>query len=282
VTIYVVLGTLLVGFIYFALTATGLGLLLSPAVGFAAYIFFRLVDPEERGRRGYLRVLCASIVGGIAGAGLSAVLGVSQTPTWDWAGVAVVVIFASAMYSLGARGATEPCVLCKSAARTGFHCPRCNDWVCARPSCWNAKYSRCTRCHEREIVIFPIAERWWESRLGRRVMKGECTSCYTEAGETDLRECGQCHWPMCRRCWDYHNGVCKRCEWTIPDLPPVLAPFARKTKAVRAPAPPAQRRPAPAPAPARPREAPRPAAVRPQGSDDATRVVQGPAAPKGR
>jgi hypothetical protein len=68
-------------------------------------------------------------------------------------------------------------------------------------------------------------------------MKGECLSCFREAQDTstDLRECGQCHWPMCTRCWDYYNGVCQRCDWTIPDLPPRLLPFLRRSKPPRAP-----------------------------------------------
>lgn len=232
-TVYVVLGTLLVGLIYFALTATGLALLLSPAVGLVGFVFFRLIDPEGRGRAGYLRVLCAAGGGTVLGAAASTLLGVTQTRMWDWIGVVIATTFATAIYSLAGRSNTNRCVLCKAPSGSGTNCPRCGDWVCARPTCWTAKFARCTRCHERQIVIFPIADKWWDARLGRRVMKGECTSCFTEAHETDLRECGQCHWPMCRRCWDYYNGVCQRCEWAMPDIPARLAPFLRRPKTTR-------------------------------------------------
>jgi hypothetical protein len=56
-------------------------------------------------------------------------------------------------------------------------------------------------------------------------MEGACASCYKEANETDLRACGRCKWPSCRRCWDHHNGQCSHCEWVLPDLPASLQPF---------------------------------------------------------
>jgi hypothetical protein len=246
VTIYVILGTLLVGIVYFAAAATspGLGLLMSPIVGLLGFGFFRLIDPGERGRAGHLRVLCATGVGSGLGAGLNMALGLHENSAWDWAGVVVCVVIGSATYTLSGRSTSEPCSLCKmKVAGGGVHCPRCGDWVCPRPTCWNAKYARCVRCHAREIVIFPIVEKWWDARLGRRVMKGECSSCYKEAHEANLRECGQCHWPMCQRCWDYYNGSCQRCDWTIPDLPARLAPFVatpkRARKGGRSPRPPA-------------------------------------------
>jgi hypothetical protein len=271
VTIYVALGTMLVGLVYFALTATGLGLLFSPAVGLMAFLFFRLIDPEERGRAGFVRVLIAGGVGTAVGGFLSIFLNVSHSPQWDAVGALSAVIFASATYSIWARGNAAACVLCKLPAQSGgaYNCPRCGDWICSRPTCWNGRYARCTRCHDREIVIFPIADKWWDRRLGHRVLKGECTSCYKEAQETDLRECGQCHWPMCRRCWDYYNGACKRCEWTIPDLPAALLPFIRKGKSARSGA----RPPKPGASSGRPRA--RPEAGGDLESDD-TRAVRAP------
>jgi hypothetical protein len=272
VTIYVALATTLVGLVYFALTATGLGLLLSPAVGLIAFVFFRLVDPEERGRTGFARVLIAAGVGSGTAGLLSILLNVSHSPQWDSVGVLSAIIFAAATYSLWARGSAAPCVLCKLPPQSGavISCPRCGDSICMRPTCWNARYARCTRCHEREVVIFPIADKWWDRRLGHRVMKGECTSCYKEAHETDLRECGRCHWPMCRRCWDYYNGACKRCEWTIPDLPATLTPFVKKTKQPARPA----GRPVRPGAPARP---PQPSAGGSTGPDsDDTRAMPAP------
>lgn len=281
-TIYVVLGTLLVGLVYFALTATGLGLLLSPAVGLLGYGFFRLIDPTERGRAGHLRILCATGIGAAFGAGLSTVLGVSQNPGWDWAGVVLSVTIGSATYALFGRSGAEPCSLCKTPVQgAGIHCPRCGDFVCAKPTCWNGKYARCVRCHDREIVIFPIAERWWDARLGRRVMKGECSSCYKEAHETDLRECGQCRWPMCQRCWDYYNGTCQRCEWTIPDLPARLAPFMATPKRARKAGRSAKQPSSPPPA-APPRPQPRGDGDTGPSSDETVIVEPTPVRPKRR
>jgi hypothetical protein len=256
VTVYLVLGTLLVGLVYFALTAIGFGLLLSLAVGLLAFGFFRLVDPGERGRSGYLRVLTASGGGSALGLLASLLLGVTRTPAWDWAGVLLCVIVASASYSIWAHGTTPECTLCKASVHPAqaFTCPRCGDRVCAQPTCWNSRFARCTRCHEREIVAFPVADKWWDGRLGPRVLAGECSSCGREAQETDLRECGQCRWPMCKRCWDYFNGGCQRCDWVIPSLPPAMLPFVRQMRPRGAPrpgapagAPQARRPPSPKP-----------------------------------
>jgi hypothetical protein len=235
VVIYVILGTVLIALISFALTATGLGLLLSFALGLLAWLFFRLVDPEERGRTGLLRVLITAGGGSALGVAGGLLLGISHVVAFDVAGVAVTTIVAAAVYSVWARRDDPACALCKRPAREGasFKCPRCSDRVCARPECWNARYGRCARCHEREIVIFPIADKWWDRRLGPRAMQGECVSCLKEAHETDLRECGQCHWPTCRRCWDYNNGACQRCGWVMPDTPPALAAVVRQPSSAR-------------------------------------------------
>ena len=150
-TIYVILATLLAAIVYFALTATGLALLFSPIIGVLAFLFFKLIEPERKGSAGYMRVVIAAGGGTAIGALLGYVLGVSQTSIGDWAGVLLSLIAGVAAFSMGARGGVTPCVLCKApaAAGSGFNCPRCGDWVCTRPSCWNAKYSRCTRCRPR-------------------------------------------------------------------------------------------------------------------------------------
>jgi hypothetical protein len=239
--IYVALGTMLIAIIYFILIATGLALSLSPVAGVVTFLFWRLIDPEERGRTGLVRVIVTAVAGATVAVAVAWLVGVSGTPMWDATGVVLAGALAIALYSYRAQGREVACAICSLAAPrgAGFDCPRCGDRVCARPTCWNAKYYRCVRCHKREIVIFPIAEKWWAARLGRRVMTGECLSCYKEAQEADLRECGQCHWPMCKRCWDYHNGTCQRCEWTIPDLPGRLAALVKRPKRSRTPARPA-------------------------------------------
>lgn len=234
-TIYIAPAVVLIGFVSFVACALNVGLLLSPVAGVIGFFFWRLLEPDERGPAGRVRVLLSTGSGAALGTAAAVALNLSVRPAFDAAGVIVALIIAFALYSYRAQGRGTPCVLCHAAApdRAAFNCPRCGDRVCARPTCWNARYARCKRCHEREIVLFPMAESWWTLRLGRRVMNGECLSCYKEAQETDLRECGQCHWPMCKRCWDYYNGVCRRCEWTVPDLPPRLAPFVKTAKASR-------------------------------------------------
>lgn len=233
--IYVVLGTMLIALLSFALTATGLSLLLSMLLGILAWLFFRLVDPEERGRAGLIRVLVTAGLGSALGVAAGLLLEISHAVAFDLASVVVTTIVATALYSFLARRDDPACVLCKRPARHGasFTCPRCSDRVCARPDCWNARYARCVRCLDREIVIFPIADKWWEARLGPKVMKGECVSCLKEAHETALRECGQCHWPTCQRCWDYNNGACQRCGWVMPETPASVASLTRQPRSSR-------------------------------------------------
>ena len=233
-TIYVILGTLLVALVYFTVAALGLGLLFSPLVGLLGFAFFRLLDPSERGTPGHLRVLCAAGLGAALGATLCLAMGVSRAPVWDLIGVFVSAVTASAMYTLFGRGTSERCMRCKVGIRgPAIHCPRCGDPVCSRPTCWVGKHARCVRCHEQGVVKFPLAENWWQQRVGSRVMQGECASCFEDAHAQKLRECGQCHWPTCQRCWDYYNGVCQRCEWVMPDLPPELAPFVKRSKSTK-------------------------------------------------
>jgi hypothetical protein len=225
----------------------GLGVLLAPVQALVAFAYWRMVRPDDRSSEGHVAVVTVTAVGALCGTLLGALAGVSGAGGWAWTAIPLSAIVASAIFSLAFSGGSSTCQLCRqpAPAKASFACPRCQDRVCARPSCWNAKYARCVRCHEREIVILPVVEAWWKPRLGPRVKHGECSHCYKEAHEADLRECGQCRWPMCQRCWDYHNGVCQRCKWVIPDLPPTLAAYV-------AGAAPSRGRSAPAPGPGRP------------------------------
>jgi len=256
--IYSVLGAGLIALTYLVLMIVGRGLplLLAPIIGGVAFFFWHVIDPEERGRTGQLRLLLTSGLGTAIGFLSGWLLELSQNPLVDAAGIPIAVAVAAAAFTFKAHQRTVTCVLCRNAAtgHAGFDCPRCGDRVCTRPSCWHAKYARCTRCHDREIVIFPIQEKWWASRLGPKVTTGECLSCYKDAQETDLRECHQCHWPMCRRCWDHYNGTCQRCEWVIPGLPQRLVPFMRKTKSARESTAPDRQSRRPPPRPPRPPE----------------------------
>jgi hypothetical protein len=229
-SIEIVGGTLLVGLVTFALnTSGGVALALAGAavVGAASLLFVRLIDLQAGEAQ---NELTAMLMAGSAAAvswGLKALVGSNMLGWHDGTAVLVAMGTAWACDVMGANRTARVCFICKSAIgdATHFSCPRCQQLVCSRPSCWMARRFRCRSCDEREVVAFPIDERWWRARLGARVSTGSCGSCYKEAGEADLRECGQCHWPMCKRCWDYHNGQCTHCEWTVPDLPKALQPF---------------------------------------------------------
>jgi hypothetical protein len=222
VLIYSSIGLLLCALLFLLLIVMDQAVLLSPAVGLLAYVFWRVVTVGIASPQSGLAVLLVAGGGSLVGLAAARLSGLAGGGAWDFLGVLVAAVVAMSVHALLAEAAS-PCQLCGADGQSVmFTCPRCQDRVCSRPSCWNARYARCTRCHEREVPLLPIQEQWWVARVGRRVHHGECTHCYKEANETDLRECNQCHWPMCRRCWDYLNGVCPRCEWTLPDLPPAL------------------------------------------------------------
>jgi hypothetical protein len=221
------LGATVVGALHAVALVLNLGLLLAPVVALVAFTYWRVMRPDERGPEGHRAVLIVTAAGCIAGTVVTAAAGVPGATGWAWSAVPLATLLASAIFSLAFSGGAKTCQLCRQPApeRAGFVCPRCHDRVCARPSCWSAKYVRCIRCHEREIIALPQSEAWWRPRVGQRAKHGQCGHCYKESHEADLRECGQCHWPMCQRCWDYHNGICQRCRWVIPDLPAALAAY---------------------------------------------------------
>lgn len=103
-------------------------------------------------------------------------------------------------------------------------CPRCGHTVCS--DCWNIKLCRCSDCHRLQRPLLRLKdEKWWARQLGPRVERGQCYRCHKEAIECDLRRCGRCTKSLCSHCWDFENGSCIRCGWTIPDLPQSLRPI---------------------------------------------------------
>jgi hypothetical protein len=170
-----------------------------------------------------------------------------STTTWAaWLGIPVAAVSAWAIRTRFTPGSLHTCFVCQTVIKGEFvmQCPRCHQVVCGQPDCWNARFLRCRLCHDREVVVLPPHDRWWRQQLGERVTQGSCFSCYKGADEADLRACGKCHWPVCRRCWDYHNGQCPRCHWVMPGLPAELAawlPAARRAREAlgAAPLPPA-------------------------------------------
>jgi len=212
----------------FALTnSAGTAMVLgwSCALGVLAALFMRGVDEylqEEYSGAGSLVI--AGSVSVIAWA-LRAVIGSVHDPWTDPLGVVLATGLAWGADTVLRPGKSRSCFICKNPIEGGasLTCPRCRQTICARPECWIGRHARCHRCDTQDVVLFPVSdERWWRARLGPRVTTGACTSCFKEAHERDLRACGQCSWPMCKRCWDYHNGRCARCEWVMPRLPEAL------------------------------------------------------------
>lgn len=226
-------GAVLLGVLYFLVTLAEnatLVILAGIVLGIASFFFWKLLDLEAEGS-GPGNVILTAGLAACLGASLRTILGLPGSGLWDWIGVVVASSAAWSIYAIKGWGQTTLCFLCKLpvAESSSVSCPRCQQIVCVRPSCWDARHFRCTYCHERGVILFPTQENWWVSRLGRRATQGQCDSCYKEAHEADLQECGQCHWPLCKRCWDYHNGQCTRCKWVIPDLPRQLRPFIRSS-----------------------------------------------------
>lgn len=218
--------------------------LLALAAGGASVHFARLMDDVDGSRSpAYVPLVLA----GVAQGGAVLLMAVAGTANLvHLLGTAAAVAAAWLLAAMTAQRQQAPCFICKNAAGDQrFHCPRCHQVICARPTCWIARHARCRWCDEREVVAFPTTEPWWSARVGARAAHGECAICFKDANERDLRECRQCHWPMCRRCWDLQNGRCSHCDWVMPDLPPELAAYVMAGAPGRAAAP---SRPLPAPA----------------------------------
>ena len=219
---HVVTGVVLVAAVHFVFLALGGGLFGSPLIALMAFAFWRLVQPEERGARGYQMVALMTGIGTVVASAVAVVAGVMPATSLQWLGVVVSTGLAAAIYSLTvSRGAT-PCPLCENSMTNGLSCPRCQDTVCTRPTCWNAKHARCARCLDRAVVALPMHQQWWKTRFGRKAGRGQCAYCFKQADEANLYECPTCAQALCDRCWDHQNGVCSRCQWVIPNLPEKL------------------------------------------------------------
>jgi len=248
-----VAGAILFGLLYFAVgmllggTAGVVATLVAAlCLGPLAVLFLRLFAVDTAARAALRAAGMAALASALGSLLCWAVLDASE---WDVMRLAGILLAALAAYLVGIglsrQGTVAKCSLCRApvADRATFTCPRCHQVVCSRPTCWKGQHARCRSCDEREVVLFPVREDWWQARVGARVRAGACHSCYKEAHESDLRECGQCRFPTCRRCWDYNNGRCPRCGWVMPDLPPAIQPFVGQRPA--APRRPAQAAPPP-------------------------------------
>jgi hypothetical protein len=221
--------TLLLALVSFVVTATAgavVVVLWAAVVGGLAVVAVKVISQAGEPASEIAPMLTAGAI--VAGSGgLKWIAGPAPV---GWPDAAAVLVGLATAWGLdvlvGGRSARE-CFICKLPIdeRVPFACPRCHQVICTRPSCWIARRFRCRYCDERDVIIFPIDEKWWLPRFGPRVRDGSCTNCMKEAHEADLRACGRCRRPMCKRCWDYHNGQCAHCGWVVPDPPAALRPF---------------------------------------------------------
>ncbi|HZS50077.1 MAG TPA: hypothetical protein VFA54_04400 [Bryobacterales bacterium] len=132
----------------------------------------------------------------------------------------LVAFVAAAMVLLLRRSKAQRCGLCnrRIGRSLAFECPRCGLTVCDQ-TCWIFEHCRCRLCEQNRVPVFSPDGRWWDRRFGPRMKQGRCQLCLAEAADADLRACANCGRPQCRPCWDFANGQCSRCQWTVDDLP---------------------------------------------------------------
>jgi hypothetical protein len=216
---------ILLGLLHF-LAGMGSKILIVP-IGFLlpllAIGLWKLCDSEDYLSKEIYFPLILAVSGIFLGGAGRWVFRSSETVLLDFASVLAGMLSSAALVVILRRRAGVVCSICRSPLLSrDFQCPRCEQWICGRPGCWNVNTCRCSDCERIQRPIFPQEETWWKERLGRRTMSGRCSRCQAQGQERDLRQCGLCGWPMCRECWDIENGRCTRCGWTIPNLPEPL------------------------------------------------------------
>lgn len=218
--LYAFVGVVIFGFIYLVVAVNAIvALVFAFLLGFVSYTLWKWIYDQQENPYNAVVPIAMAVVAVLMGALLKQASRGSGISDWVIAPVLAggTVWF---VYWMRSRSRTLFCASCHQPIQGAgsVTCPRCKRVVCTRPGCWEHSLHRCVSCHERGVIRFPLSEEWWSTRLGSRVRNGQCFDCLQEANEADLRECGQCHYPMCKRCWDYHNGVCQRCQWTIPQI----------------------------------------------------------------
>ena len=140
-----------------------------------------------------------------------------------WTGLAAGVITSGVSMWFRPRGRSETCFQHRVRLTTVFQCPRCRQKFCGNSDCWDSRGVRCQRCRRNEVLLSnPRDENWWTKRFRNRISSGNCMKCLAAAANADVQECGQCHWQMCRRCWDLENCQCRKCGWMPQGLPETL------------------------------------------------------------
>jgi len=182
---------------------------------------FRFFETETAGLGMLFAIPCGASAVGVA----VVFLAVRQDPLLLLAPVIAAAV--AGIIEMARRMSSRRCQLCNGriGGAMAFACPRCGLLVCEQ-QCWSFEHCRCRLCEQNRVPVFPPDGRWWDHQLGPRSPHGRCQLCLASAEETDLRVCGKCGRPQCRDCWDYANGQCTRCQWTIADLPESLRPFA--------------------------------------------------------
>jgi hypothetical protein len=160
----------------------------------------------------------AGIVGGTAASFLQ-----SGANRLAWTAVAASLISSGVAIWSRSRVQSEVCFHHRLRLTSVFQCPRCRQKFCGKSDCWSSRGVRCQRCQQHEVLLFNVHdELWWTERFGQRVNSGSCMKCLSAAANSQVQECGQCHWQMCRRCWDLDNCQCRKCGWMPDGLPETL------------------------------------------------------------
>src|SRR5437899_1312366 len=129
-----------------------------------------------------------------------------------WVAIPICVLTSIASVWFRSRKGSETCFGCREAPAQ-FQCPRCEQKFCRKSACWNSRGFRCERCQQLEVQLFFGHEPWWSAHFGKGTGSGSCMKCLKPAADTDVRECGQCHWQLCKRCWNLENARCHKCDW---------------------------------------------------------------------
>ena len=152
---------------------------------------------------------------------------------WTWGAVPAALLTSGMSMWVTPRKAPEICFQHQVRLRNVLRCPRCRQKFCGSSDCWDSRRMRCQRCRQNEVLLLNLEdEHWWTRSFRNRISSGNCMKCLSAAATRQVHECGQCHWQMCRRCWDLDNCRCPKCHWKPEGLPEALVLLLPPTRAV--------------------------------------------------
>jgi hypothetical protein len=190
------------------------------AVSMLAHVLWRFSDLGSKQLTHEVIPGAAALTGIVAGT-LVRFLQAGVHPL-TWVAIPISILISAAAVLLRSRESAELCFQHRLPTTTALSCPRCRQRFCGKSDCWSGRGMRCQRCQQNEVLLFNLRDaHWWTKNFGNRVRTGNCMKCLSVAANSDVHECGQCHWQMCRRCWDLENCQCK-CGWMPEDLPATL------------------------------------------------------------